>query len=257
MKLILFAFSLAVFSLGAQDNPAYEYANYIEGQDTMQYRILKPLNFQKSKKYPVVLFMHGAGERGSDNRSQLKHGSNLFSSTMNREKFEAFVIFPQCPNKSYWANIDYSFKPNGLGFSFKEHAEPMKSLALVMNLMDDFSKNEYVDTDRIYVMGLSMGGMATFELLYRQQNFYAAAIPICGGANEATAQKYAASTPVWIIHGADDKTVNPVYSLKMAQAIIDAGGSVRLSIYDNISHMSWNRAFEEPDFLSWLFSKSR
>ncbi len=238
----------------AQTTSEYEAALYTKGNDTLQYRILKPKDQQVNTKYPLILFLHGSGERGADNEAQLKHGSSLFTIEKNRENFNSFVVFPQCPRNDFWANLDYNNEGNGLGFGFKKEAPAQKSLEMVMGLLDEFLQNPSVDTSRIYVMGLSMGGMATFELLHRRPGLFAAAIPICGGANTENAGLYAKSTPVWIFHGTDDRVIHPKYSIEMATAINEAGGSPRLNLYDNTGHDSWTRAFAEPDFLSWLFS---
>ncbi|MDJ0646525.1 MAG: prolyl oligopeptidase family serine peptidase [Flavobacteriaceae bacterium] len=243
--------------LVAQENTLYEHASFSANNDTLNYRVLKPKDFDHKKKYPLVLFMHGAGERGNDNKAQLVHGADLFAKKEHREKYNSFVIFPQCPENDYWSNINYTQKENGLGFEFKEKSEPWKALSLVMKLMDSLVQSPNIDTNRIYISGLSMGGMATFELLFRRPDMFAAAIPICGGAHPLTAQMYAKKVPVWVIHGSDDDVVNPAYSIRMTEAIKDAGGSPRLSLYDNTGHDSWTRAFAEPDFLNWLFSKSK
>ena len=257
MKKIIYLIFLISFSLTAQQKSVYEYAKHISGNDTLNYRILKPKDFDKNKKYPLLLFMHGSGERGHDNNAQLVHGSSVFIKKENRENYNGFVVFPQCSSDSYWANIGYQDRPNGLGFKFKENANPMKPLAMVMKLMDSLVVRPSIDSDRIYVGGLSMGGMATFELLYRRPNMFAAAIAICGGAHPETAKQYALKTPVWIIHGADDDVVNAKYSIDMAKAIKTAGGQARLTIYEETGHDSWTKAFAEPDFLKWLFDRKK
>lgn len=255
MKRLLFILGFMSISLTAQENTDYESATFAMGIDTLNYRVLKPLNFDSNKKYPLVLFMHGSGERGNDNKAQLIHGSGLFTKEENRKKYNAFVVFPQCPSNSYWANIDYEDNENGLGFRFKENPEPMKPLKMVIQLMDSLIKSPNVDADRVYVTGLSMGGMGTFEMLYRRPDMFAAAAPICGGAHPKTSNHYANKIPVWVIHGSDDTVINPKYSIEMVQAIKNAGGSPRMSLYDNTGHDSWTKAFAEPDFLQWLFSK--
>ena len=254
MRVLFLLCFLVCSQLSAQSPTEYEAAYYLEGSDTLQYRILQPQNKEAGKKYPLVLFFHGSGERGDDNLAQLKHGSLLFTQKENREKFNAFVVFPQCPRGDYWANISYNNEGNGLGFGFKKQAPPQKSLKLSLGLLDELLQNPNVDTSRIYVMGLSMGGMATYELLQRRPGVFAAAIPICGGGNTENAQLYAKNTPVWIFHGTDDRVIHPKYSIEMATAINEAGGSPRLNLYDKTGHDSWTRAFAEPDFLSWLFS---
>ena len=123
--------------------------------------------------------------------------------------------------------------------------------------MDKFIEKKQVDKQRIYVSGLSMGGMGTFEMLYRRPDMFAAATPICGNGITQLAKSYATKVPVWIFHGSDDKVVSPKHSLNMAKAIIEAGGSPKMTLYENVRHGSWNNAFEEKDFLKWIHSKSK
>lgn len=257
MRKFALLLTLICSQLTAQEQSDYKAATYVEAKDTLKYRVLEPLDLDASKKYPLVLFLHGSGERGNDNMAQLKHGSTVFTSKVNRMNHKAFVVFPQCPSSDYWANIDYRNEGNGLGFIFKKEAPPQKSLRMVMGLIDQLKEHPNIDNKRLYVMGLSMGGMATFELLQRKPDVFAAAIPICGGANTSNAVLYAQKVPLWIFHGSDDRVIHPKYSIEMATAVKDAGGSPRLNLYDQTGHDSWTKAFAEPDLLSWLFSKSK
>jgi predicted peptidase len=165
---------------------AYE-ARFFDGQKGWQlpYRILYPKQYDPTQKYPLVLFMHGSGERGNDNNLQLVHGADLFLREGVRDSFPAIVVFPQCAEKDYWVNISRVKTPAGLtmDYPFKELANP--SMQLVEELLDHLLVSEQVDEDRVYVMGLSMGGMATFDLLARHPDRFAAAVPICGGGNRA------------------------------------------------------------------------
>jgi predicted peptidase len=235
----------------------FEKKYFIQQGDTLNYRILYPENFSTSEKYPMILFLHGAGERGDDNEKQLVHGSTLFLDSLNRKKFPAVVVFPQCPEDDYWSNVEVDRSENGVNFKFKNGGQPTKSLAQVINLLDSLKKESFIDQNRLYVGGLSMGGMGTFEILYRKPDTFAAAIAICGGADPETASAYAKSTPVWIFHGAIDDVVNPKYSLEMAEALLKAGANPKMYLYDTENHNSWDRAFAEADFLPWLFDKKR
>ena len=134
--------------------------------------------------------------------------------------------------------------------------KPNKSLGLVIKLMDEFIEKKQVDKQRIYVSGLSMGGMGTFEILFRRPDMFAAATPICGNGIPQLAKLYAEKVPLWIFHGSDDNVVSPKYSLAMAKAIIEAGGSPKMTLYENTGHGSWNNAFAEKNFLKWIHSKS-
>jgi predicted peptidase len=126
-----------------------------------------------------------------------------------------------------------------------------------MELMDRFIEKKQVNKQKVYVSGLSMGGMGTFEILYRRPNMFAAAAPICGNGIAAFAKQYANKVSIWIFHGSDDKVVQPKHSLKMANAIIESGGSPKMTLYENVGHDSWNNAFAEPNFLKWIHSKSK
>ena len=239
--------------LNSQELKLYEKEIFIYENDTLNYRILKPLNYNPNKQYPVHLFLHGSGERGNDNSSQLTHGGKLFLKKENREKYNSWVIFPQCSKNDRWPSLssdqwDKSFNNN--------NSKPNKSLGLVIRLMDKFIEKNQVDKQRIYLSGLSMGGMGTFEILFRRPNMFAAATPICGNGIPQLAKLYADKVPLWIFHGSDDNVVSPKYSLAMAKAIIEAGGSPKMTLYENTGHGSWNNAFEEKDFLKWIHSKS-
>lgn len=227
---------------------------YISEGDTLNYRILYPEGFSEEKEYPLVLFLHGAGERGSDNELQLTHGKELF---LQNSEYPAIVLFPQCPVDQYWAKIKYEEGPEGnRNFEFINEGEPTKPLSLVMGLLDELLESGVVKLDQVYVGGLSMGGMGTFELLARKPDTFAAAIPICGGGNPEAVSNYAGNTELWIFHGAKDNVVPQELSITMANAINAAGGTADLTIYGAANHNSWDPAFAEPNLLKWLFSHS-
>mgnify|MGYP001216888130 CR=1 FL=1 len=233
-----------VFTIYSQ-NENFEKKIFIFESDTLKYRILKPLDYDSNKKYPVHLFLHGAGERGNDNQKQLVHGSKLFLNLENRKKYKSWVIFPQCPIDDWWGNKKRypEFKGNAIG--------------LVIKLMESMLNSKNVDDNRIYVSGLSMGGMGTFEILSQKPNMFAAATPICGSGELNNVEKYAKKVPIWIFHGALDKVVLPSKSLQIAEKIIEEGGNPRVTIYESVYHDSWNNTFEEKDFLYWIHSKSK
>tara|TARA_B100001093_G_scaffold162091_2_gene154490 strand:- start:468 stop:1244 length:777 start_codon:yes stop_codon:yes gene_type:complete len=253
IKLIQLFLLLSV-ALNAQDYKLYEKVTFVYESDTLNYRLLKPKNYNSSKQYPVHLFLHGAGERGNNNSSQLTHGGALFLKKEVRDNYPSWVIFPQCSENDRWPSfLSDSWNETMLKIS----SNPNRGLNLVIKLMDEFVEKKQVDKTRIYVSGLSMGGMGTFEILCRRPNMFAAATPICGNGVAQMAKLYAQKTPVWIFHGSDDKVVSPIHSLKMATAIIKAGGSPKMTLYENIGHGSWENAFNEKDFLKWIHSKSK
>ena len=233
----------------------YQYETFKNDGTVLNYRMLLPNNFDPSKKYPLVIFLHGMGERGTDNNTQLAHGSKLFKDSM--DKYPAIVIFPQCPPTDYWANLT---RPNEGGrnrqFKFNLEEDPKPSLAAVIYLINSKLAEKFIDNDRLYISGLSMGGFGAFELMWRIPEKIAAALPICGGASRESAIKMT-QYPVWIFHGVDDSVVHPRFSMSMVKAIQQAGGKAKISLYPGVDHNSWDNAFNEPDYLKWMFSKKK
>ncbi len=245
-------FSIASFT---QVNERFEARTFHSRGIDLPYRILYPKSFDSQKQYPLVLFLHGAGERGTDNEKQLTHGARLFASDTVMEKYPAIVVFPQCPSDSYWAGVDIKTLPDGSStFDFSARGKPTPPMRAVLELLDSLVKLSYVDATRIYVGGLSMGGMGTYELLYRRPKLFAAAFPICGGGNPASAKRYAKrGVKIWVFHGDADNVVPLFHSQRMVDAIKQAKGDVRFTVYPGVGHNSWDNAFAEPDLLPWLF----
>jgi predicted peptidase len=222
--------------------------------------MLYPTKYDVNKKYPVILFLHGAGERGKDNEKQLKWGADLFLDSANRAKYPAFVIFPQCPENRTWANMkrDLDGSADSLGnFVFYSAGSEVVPLRLAMKLIDSLSKTAQADPDRIYVGGLSMGGMGTFEILWRKPHFFAAAFAICGGGDPNKVGVYAKDFPIWVFHGGADNVVPVSNSRLMVNSLKAAGAKVKYTEYPGVGHNSWSNAFAEPDFLEWLFQQKK
>ena len=240
------------FSASAQGFEVFTFIN--EKSDTLLYRMLNPLQSEAGKKYPLVLFLHGAGERGNDNAKQLTHGASLFLNELNRKQFPAYVVFPQCPEEDYWASvkIDRSSQPLHLTF---DYSRPItQSLSLVVDLVKQLKQDKNIDEKRIYVVGLSMGGMGTFEIIHRQPDLFAAAVPICGGGDDKMFSNKAARTPMWVFHGTEDNVISVQHSRTMVKRIKRINKGLRYTEYPGANHNSWDRAFAEPELLPWLFS---
>ncbi len=224
---------------------------------TLPYRILYPENYDKNKKYPLVLFLHGAGERGNDNEKQLTWGGKLFLKDENRKNFPAIVVFPQCPEESFWAVTQIETNTQPFKITFDYAAEPNWPLAAANELVKKIAGEEAVDKSRIYVTGLSMGGMGTFESVYRYPDLYAAAMPICGGGDVSRYDKRVSSTPFWVFHGDADMVVNVNLSRDMVAKLKSLKADVKYSEYPGVNHDSWNSAFAEPEYVSWMFAHKR
>lgn len=243
----------------AQDAGSFEKKEFVRNGDTLRYRLQYPLHYDAHKKYPLLLFLHGAGERGSDNEAQLKHGGKLLADSSVREKYPAFVIAPQCPANDWWSRIrrDTSVRDSLGGFMYLSGEPAGKALSLVSGLLDSLASSGSVNKQRIYVGGLSMGGMGTYEILWRKPHFFAAAFPICGGGDPEKVKVYAKGFPVWIFHGDKDPVVPPANSRRMVNALKAAGARVKYTEYPGVLHNSWDNAFAEPELFSWLFAQKK
>jgi beta-glucosidase len=256
LNILLFGILLALQSWGQGSNmTAGEFSPRIftERGNALNYQVLYPANFDENKKYPLLLFLHGAGERGSDNQKQLTHGSELF--LQNQQDYPAIVLFPQCPAEDYWGDVTVDRSGEQRRFDFHNDATPTQSLDLVMSLVDEFLDKPYTDRERFYVAGLSMGGMGTWELLWRMPEKIAAAIPICGGGLPEKAEKMV-EVPIWAFHGMKDNVVPAHFTIRLVESVQGQGGTAKVTLYPEANHNSWDAAFAEPKLLSWLFSKS-
>ncbi len=257
--IILLIFQLLLTrSTGGQDLSAYLKREYIDPhRNSLPYRILLPQHYDRSRKYPLVLFLHGAGERGKDNELQLTHGASLFLEKQNRTKFQSFVVFPQCPQNGYWAAAQPVAEQIPLKLDFDYSRKITAPLKSAIELTQFLLQKEHVDSKRVYVVGLSMGGMGTFEAVYRYPKLFAAAIAICGGGDSKAYNKEAAKVPFWIFHGAEDNVVEVKFSREMYARLKELKAQVKYTEYPGVQHESWLNAFAEPEFLTWLFSQKR
>ncbi len=253
-KYLYFLLILRFTSLFAQE---YEPNVFFYQNDTLPYRILLPKDFDSQKSYPLLIFLHGLGERGKDNELQLFHGGSLFQSDEFRAKYSAIVVFPQCPVASYWASVkrDYDTSLNKK-HTYAKALPENPQLEIIEALIKSLEQSYSIDPSRRYIGGLSMGGMGTFELVSRNPDFFAAAFPICGGANPNWAPLLS-KTHLWIFHGEMDDVVWVEHSKRMFRALKKLYAPVRFTLYPDIKHDSWHNAFTNPDLMKWLFSKTK
>ena len=256
MRFLGVALLLSAFTASSQDVSTFLKKEYTSADgNTLLYRILFPENYDRTKKYPLVLFLHGAGERGSDNEKQLIHGSKQFLDESVRKKFPAIVVFPQCPEQSYWASVQIERNTTPLQLHF-DYSQPIpEPLMQSIDLVRDLMKDEAVDSRRIYITGLSMGGMGTFEAVYHFPDLFAAALPICGGGD--TLRYESVKTSFWVFHGAADQVVDVNFSRGMVKKLKQLRVKTRYSEYPGVNHNSWDNAFAEPKFLKWMFARRK
>ncbi len=236
----------------AQAQPSrFSREKYIEKGDTLSYRMLFP-DANRQRKYPLLIFLHGSGERGSDNDAQLKWGVANFATDQNMIAHPAIVIAPQCPERQTWS----SFTPDKNRKGMTLNAEPSTPMRLLIGLIHQLETTMPVDTNRIYITGLSMGGYGTFDALERYPSLFAAAVPVCGAGDTSRASSIV-RVPMWIFLGAEDPAVNPLNGLAMLEALTNAGAHPGFTQYPEVGHFSWLGAYSDPLMMEWLFRQHK
>lgn len=242
-------------SIGQCTQTMYEYHYYVSSnKDTLWYRSLSPVSLVAGKKYPLVLFLHGAGERGNDNECQLKHGSGLFINPVNRYKYPAWVLFPQCPKSKFGP---FETEPSSLdGATFPEASATSFYVSRLKELLDFYMSKPEVDQTRIYVVGLSMGAMAAYDMACRFPDIFTAIIPICGAVNSHRLSG-AKDICFRIFHGEKDEAVPVSCSREAYRVLKEYGAKVEYIEFYGCGHLSWYPAFNYPDFMDWLFNQKK
>ena len=225
------------------------------GNETYRYQVYVPRDWSKSRKWPVILFLHGAGERGDDGFVQTEVG---VGGAIRRyvDRFPAVVVMPQCRKNLWWT----------------QDVMQEQALAAFEQSVKEFNG----DSDQFYLTGISMGGYGSWSIAAKHPGKFAALVPICGGirpparvqipdtnnSTDPNVNPYAETarkigkTPVWIFHGGADPVVPPDESRKMNEALKAAGGNVKYTEYDNVGHNSWDKAYAEPELMKWMLAQS-
>jgi len=219
--------------------------------DTLPYLSYSTNKRCDTSQLPLIIFLHGAGERGSDNQLPLTHCVRFFMEDTVRHQYAFRMIVPQCGLADRWAETDWTLPSHRMP---EVASRPMQALLF---LIDSLSQSNLIDTDRIYVVGISMGGFGVWDLLQRRPTLCAAAVPICGGGDTTLAATLT-DIPIRIFHGAKDRLVKPERSIQMYQSIRQAGGhNVTIELFPDLGHACWNRPFEESSIIPWLFQQRK
>lgn len=202
----------------------------------LQYLISYPKDYQSDskEKWPLILFLHGIGERGNDIELIKIHG--IPKITQSDKNFPFITVSPQCP----------------IEFDWRDHSIQDK----VINLLEKVLSNHHVDLDRVYITGLSMGGYGTWSIAAKRPDLFAAAIPICGGG-DPTLAKHLKNLPIWVFHGLKDTVVLPEESVRMVNAIKKLDGNIKLTLYPDAGHDSWTQTYSNKEIYDWLLTNKQ
>lgn len=232
MTLVLLAVSAQAV---AQVETGFLNRVYRQGNLTMPYVVYVPRDYDPSQKYPVILFLHGAGERGNDGIRQTQVGIGAAIRTYP-ERFPCLVVMPQCPADRWWRGDELE-----------------AAYQCLMQTMREFS----CDPSRVYLTGLSMGGFGSWELGAKYPDTFAAMVPICGRGNPADAEKLK-TMPIWVFHGEADTLVPPTFSREMVEALQKAGSTlVKYTELPGIGHNSWDPAYSSAEVIRWLLAQRK
>ena len=243
----------------AQDLSSYSREWFRDGERTLPYRLLSPIK-EPGKKYPLIIFLHGAFEKGTDNEIQLNMGGRFFLRDSIRRNYPAYVVFPQCPVDDSWAYFENRMDLTtgyATDWRFPFRPTPTAVTSSLLKLIDALLVNDTVDKARVYIAGLSQGGMGVLDIIARKPEIYAAGLSICGAGDPNTSKLFAGKTALWLFHGDKDQVVPPNFSQQFHRRLKRAGAVVRYSEYPGIEHNSWSKAFAEPDLMKWLFTQSK
>jgi len=216
----------------------------------VRYRFAEPEKIEAGKTYPLVLFLHGAGERGTDNTAQLKHGVAAILEGAQKIGEPCFLIAPQCPTELWWTPLDEK-KTRLIDAG---GSNPL--LEAVIELAEEISKTQPVDRNRFYVTGISMGGFATWDLLGRIPEKIAAAAPVCGGGDVSLVERYK-EVPIWTFHGEADGVVPVTATKELVAALEKTGGKPKTTYYPGVGHDSWTVTYQNPELIRWLFDQKK
>jgi len=228
----------------------------------MPYRLYVPEDYDANKEYSFLLFLHGAGNRGDDNNSQVSVNTGLLNRIIGGEKVtydgveidtskEFIIVAPQCAKEQQWVDTPWDKKPDP-SYSLEEVAISTHMTA-VAELIENIKTNYNIDETRLYATGLSMGGFGVWDLLARYPGMFAAAAPM-GGAGDISKASEIAETPVWTFHQLLDGTVSCEGTLAMVEALTKAQGEVKFSPYFDRKHNAWDNGYAEPELLQWLYN---
>ena len=248
--LTLTLLSLLAMKTTAQDAVALSTARIYtnDKEETLPYRIYIPEKMPQAP-IPLVIFLHGAGERGTDNKVQVVHAvRDLITYSLNNKPM--IIIAPQCPKNKKWVEVDWS------KLSHTMPKESSYAMRLSLELIEKLCKEFPINRNRLYITGLSMGGYGVWDIIQRHPRMFAAAMPVCGGGDTAGASLFK-DLPIWVFHGDNDGAVPVTRSRNIVEALKKCGSKVKYTEYPGVGHNCWTQTYANKNVLKWFFSQKR
>lgn len=231
----------------SDEEPFAAHTHPLAGGQVLPYRLMSPAGHVDGPS-PLLLFLHGSGERGTDNTAQLKHVVRELATAEMRQRFPCYVLVPQCPSEQRWTGLSSKEPQRDL----PEHPTPW--LQGSVEIIDRLIAGNRVDPHRVYVAGLSMGGAGTWDALMRYPGRFAAGIPICGVGDVQQAARLI-HTPLWVFHGDADGSVPVATSRDMTARIRELGGNPIYTEYPGVEHDSWTMTAQNRLVWDWMFAQ--
>ena len=253
-SLFLAAFAAMTSSLWSAESPVdltvpLAYTNATGA--VLRYRWAEPATVEPGKTYPLVILFHGAGERGTNNCAQLVHGAKDLLNYMKEKGIKGYFIAGQCPEGEQWVNVPWA------NLAHRMPEKPSAAMGLAMELIAKTMAEKPVDRNQVLVTGISMGGYGTWDIVQRRPDWFAAALPCCGGGDTTLAWKIR-DVPIWAFHGDADGAVPVTRSRDMVTALWAVNGKIRYREYPGMGHACWIPTYADHDVvLDWFFSQRK
>jgi predicted peptidase len=217
---------------------------------TLPYRLMLPDHYDPALRYPLIVWLHGSGEVGTDNQRQLANGTEVFRNVDVRKNYPAFILVPQCPPDDHWTNMSSHYPPGTNRLSLAPTKTAQSTFELIEHLETIFS----IDKKNVSAVGLSMGGFGVWDWMARRPDLFTAGLPMSGGGDVSKATQLA-QMAIWAFHGNKDPVVGVAHSRTMVAAILRAGGKPRYTEINGGGHGPWSPIIAEPAVLKWLFAR--
>lgn len=216
---------------GQQQSCSYTFKASSGEERTIRYWLFAPERYKQiDQRWPIMIFLHGAGERGDDLELVKTHGPPKLVG--RRTDFPFVLVAPQCAEDAHWEVAD------------------------IKALLDHLTDNPRLDSNRVYLTGISMGGYGTWDFLAEHSDLIAAAAPVCGGGDPSKAVRFK-DIPLWVFHGAKDDAVPLKESEQMIDAILVAGGKPQFTVYASLGHNCWDAAYDTEELYRWFLAQSK